>query len=69
MAVSWFIWALSTVQEYMIFPSGQGIRHPGVAGEELSRKLLLITVFYWAEIQPVLAHSSIKTQGISLFPT
>lgn len=70
MAVLWFIWVPCTVQENMIFPSGQGIRHSRVAGEELSRKLLLITDFYWAETQSVQAHSSTKTQGgISLFPT
>lgn len=63
MGVLWFIWVPCTVQENMIFPSGQGILHSGVAGEELPRKLLLITDFYWAEIQPVQAHSSTKTQG------
>ena len=43
MAVLWFIWVPCTVQENMIFPSGQGILHSGVAGEELPRKLQLIT--------------------------
>lgn len=43
MAVLWFIWVPCTVQENTIFPSGQGILHSGVAGEELPCKLQLIT--------------------------
>lgn len=63
MPVLWFISVLCTVQENMIFQSGQGILHSRVTGEELPRKLQLITDVYWAEIQYVQAHSSTKTQG------
>lgn len=62
MAVLWFIWVPCTVQENMIFPSGQGILHSRVAGEELSRKLRLITASI-AEIQSAKAHIFTKTQG------
>lgn len=63
MPVLWFISVPCTVQENMIFQSGQGISHSRVTGEELPHKLQLITDFYWAEIQYVQAHSSTKTQG------
>lgn len=43
MAMLWFIWVPCTVQENMIFQNGQGILHSRVAGEELPRKLQVIT--------------------------
>lgn len=63
MAVLWFIWVLCSVQENMIFLSGQGFVHSRVTGEEWPHKLLLITDFYWADLQSAPAHSSTKTQG------